>query len=74
MVFVPYIEASFNEVRKLIESPSDEVRRAAIVSLGEFCFALNQAHLDTGKLEFRAGMSFKFLMNLWAYFIKHLTI
>lgn len=56
MAFVPYIEASFNEVRKLIESPSDEVRRAAIVAMGEFCFALNQAHLETGKLEFRVGM------------------
>ncbi|XP_035226017.1 importin-4-like isoform X2 [Stegodyphus dumicola] len=54
--FLPYIEVSFNEVRKLVESPSDDVRKAAVSTLGQFCITLNQIYTETGNLELRVAL------------------
>ncbi|XP_054711020.1 importin-4-like [Uloborus diversus] len=57
--FVPYIGNSFNEVKKLTESPSDDIRRAAISCLTQFCISLNQIHIETGNLECRVALEEK---------------
>ncbi|XP_055942635.1 importin-4-like [Argiope bruennichi] len=54
--FLNYIEVSFNEVKKLIEHLSDDVRRAAVGTLGQFCITLNDIFTETGNLECRVAL------------------
>ncbi|GFQ72607.1 importin-4 [Trichonephila clavata] len=51
--FLPYLDVCFTEVRKLTEHLSDDVRRAAIGTLGQFCITLSDVIQETGNLECR---------------------
>ncbi|GFU48669.1 importin-4 [Nephila pilipes] len=51
--FLPYLEVCFMEVKKLIEHLSDDVRRAAVGTLGQFCITLNDIFSVTNNLECR---------------------
>ncbi|KAG8196440.1 hypothetical protein JTE90_012265 [Oedothorax gibbosus] len=62
--FLPFIEVTFDEVRKLTEHMSDDVRRSAISTMGQFCITLNDIFIETGNLECRVALDTKLVILL----------
>ncbi|XP_076355100.1 importin-4-like isoform X1 [Tachypleus tridentatus] len=46
--FLPYLEKCFEEVQKLLEHPGENVRKAAVSALGQFCVTLHQVASVSG--------------------------
>lgn len=42
--FLPYIEKSFEEIFKLIHYPQDDIRKASVEALLQFCIALHKVN------------------------------
>lgn len=38
--FLPYLEQSFEEIFKLVNYPQDDIRRASVEALQQFCISL----------------------------------
>ncbi|KAK4877680.1 hypothetical protein RN001_010186 [Aquatica leii] len=47
--FLPFLEKSFQEVFKLLNFPQDDMRKAAVDTLQEFCLMLNKVNTEEGK-------------------------
>ncbi|KAB0797014.1 hypothetical protein PPYR_11075 [Photinus pyralis] len=47
--FLPFLDKSFQEVFKLLNFPQDDMRKAAVDTLQEFCIMLNKVNTDEGK-------------------------
>ncbi|CAG9770533.1 unnamed protein product [Ceutorhynchus assimilis] len=47
--FLPYIEQTFDEIFKLINYPQDDIRRASVEALQEFCIALHKVNTPESK-------------------------
>ncbi|VEN33574.1 unnamed protein product [Callosobruchus maculatus] len=48
-VFLPYIETSFEEISKLINYPQDDIRKASIDALLQFCITLYKCNMPETK-------------------------
>nr|CAI5837652.1 unnamed protein product [Callosobruchus analis] len=48
-VFLPYIETSFEEIAKLINYPQDDIRKASIEALLQFCITLYKCNMPETK-------------------------
>nr|CAH7764214.1 unnamed protein product [Callosobruchus chinensis] len=48
-VFLPYIETSFEEISKLINYPQDDIRKASIEALLQFCINLYKCNMPETK-------------------------
>lgn len=55
--FVPYLEKSFEEVFKMINYPQDEIRRAAVDALLQFCLCFNEIKTPEGKVALSKALS-----------------
>uniref|UniRef100_A0A2L2Y6J1 Importin-4 n=1 Tax=Parasteatoda tepidariorum TaxID=114398 RepID=A0A2L2Y6J1_PARTP len=62
--FLTYLEACYEEVKKLVEHLSDDLRRTAIAAMGQFCITLNDIHVETSNLECRVALE-KYLNMLF---------
>ncbi|XP_074042768.1 importin-4 [Leptinotarsa decemlineata] len=47
--FLPYIEKSFEEIFKLINYPQEDIRKASIEALLQFCITLHKCNTPEGK-------------------------
>ncbi|EGI57688.1 PREDICTED: importin-4-like isoform X1 [Acromyrmex echinatior] len=47
--FMPYLERSFEEIFKLINYPQEDIRKASIEALLQFCINLSKINTDEGK-------------------------
>ncbi|KAF5282240.1 hypothetical protein FQA39_LY17660 [Lamprigera yunnana] len=47
--FLPFLERSFQEVFKLLNFPQDDMRKAAVNTLQEFCIMFNKINTEQGK-------------------------
>ncbi|KAL0099728.1 hypothetical protein PUN28_019857 [Cardiocondyla obscurior] len=47
--FMPYLEKSFEEIFKLINYPQEDIRKASIEALLQFCINLSKINSDGGK-------------------------
>ncbi|XP_011860165.1 PREDICTED: importin-4-like [Vollenhovia emeryi] len=47
--FMPYLERSFEEIFKLINYPQEDIRKASIEALLQFCVNLSKINTDEGK-------------------------
>lgn len=50
VAFLPYIEKSFEEIFKLINYPQDDIRKASVEALLQFCIALHKYNSQDKKL------------------------
>lgn len=46
---MPYLERSFEEIFKLINYPQEDIRKASIEALLQFCINLSKINTDEGK-------------------------
>ncbi|XP_050295458.1 importin-4-like [Anthonomus grandis grandis] len=49
VAFLPYIEKSFEEIFKLVNYPQDDIRRAAVEALQQFCIYLHKINTPESK-------------------------
>ncbi|GIX85241.1 importin-4 [Caerostris extrusa] len=68
--FLPYLEVCYKEVKKLVDHLSEDVRRAAIGTLGQFCITLNSIYVETNNLECRVALE----TNLSGLLIKLMSL
>ncbi|XP_066250026.1 importin-4-like [Euwallacea similis] len=47
--FLPYIEQSFDEIFKLVNYPQDDIRRASVEALQQFCISLYKVNTSESK-------------------------
>lgn len=47
--FLPYIEKSFEEIFKLINYPQEDIRKASIQALLQFCISLHKVNVPESK-------------------------
>lgn len=57
---MPYFERCFQEVLKLLDHPASDVRKPAIVALGQFTITLSQSALQSNSQEQQTGIAFYF--------------
>ncbi|CAG2058168.1 unnamed protein product [Timema podura] len=50
LAFLPYLEKCFEEVFKLITYPQDEIRKAVLDTLLQFCISFSKITTDEGKI------------------------
>nr|CAD7462078.1 unnamed protein product [Timema tahoe] len=50
LAFLPYLEKCFEEVSKLITYPQDEIRKAVLDTLLQFCISFSKITTDEGKI------------------------
>ncbi|XP_069698314.1 importin-4-like [Periplaneta americana] len=55
--FVPFLEKSFEEVFKMINYPQDEIRKAAIDALLQFCISFNDIKSPEGEIALSKALS-----------------
>jgi hypothetical protein len=48
--FIPFLEKSFEEVFKMINYPHDEIRKAAVDALRQFCISFNNIKSPEGRM------------------------
>jgi hypothetical protein len=48
--FVPFLERSFEGVFKMINYPQDDIRKAAIDALRQFCISFNDIKTPEGRV------------------------
>lgn len=47
--FLPYLERSFEEIFKLMNYPQEDIRKASIEALLQFCINFSKIHTDEGR-------------------------
>ena len=55
MCFMKNIEESYQTVLPLLEHPSPEIRKGAVVAIGHFCVAVGQAAQTTQDTDAQTG-------------------
>ncbi|XP_060535658.1 importin-4-like isoform X2 [Cylas formicarius] len=54
--FLPYIEKSFEEIYKLINYPQDDIRRASVEALQQFCITLHKVNTQDSRLALQKAL------------------
>ncbi|XP_046413500.1 importin-4-like isoform X1 [Neodiprion fabricii] len=55
--YLPYLERSFEEIFKLINYPQEDIRKAAIEALLQFCISFSKINTNEGKVATQKALS-----------------
>ncbi|ENN75169.1 hypothetical protein YQE_08282, partial [Dendroctonus ponderosae] len=58
IAFLPYIESSFEEIFKLVNYPQDDIRRASVEALQQFCISLHKVNTPESKQTLYKALQF----------------